>query len=78
MANKINMRLPKEQVLHADVEFAIFKSGSSGQEKLGELHISKGNVEWWPAGNRTKKYRIRWSKLGEVFEKEEFLVKKKK
>ena len=72
MAHKVHMRLPKEQLMNSDVEFVIVR----GSAKLGELHISKGNVEWWPAGSRKRKYRLRWSQVAEIFEDERFLVKK--
>jgi hypothetical protein len=71
MAHKVHMRLPKEQIMNSDVEFVV-KRGST---KLGELHISKGNVEWWPAGNRRKKYRLRWTQVAALFEEEGRLVK---
>lgn len=60
----VSMTQPKEQLVHADVRFTIQKDG----EKLGELHISKGNVEWWPKGNKRNKLRLSWTKFAEIFE----------
>ncbi len=71
MAHKIHMRLPKEQIMNSDVQFIV----KSGNTKLGELHISKGNVEWWPSGNSKKKYRMRCTKLAKMFVEDGTLVK---
>lgn len=38
--------------------------------KLGTLLISKGNIEWLPAGNHVNKYRLSWKKLAELMEEE--------
>ena len=47
MVHTVKMEVPKvKSVLNKDVIFEI--SNSAG--KLGELHISKGNIEWLPAG----------------------------
>jgi hypothetical protein len=62
--HEVHMRLPKEQVVGTDIEFSIKRNGS----KLGELHISKGNVEWWPARNKSRKKRIGWQELADLFE----------
>ena len=64
MAHEVSMSVPKDQVVRSDVEFTIKKNGS----KLGHLHISKGNIEWWPAGNKRNKYRMSWATFAEVFE----------
>jgi hypothetical protein len=62
--HEVNMRLPKEQVVSADIEFSVKRNGS----KLGELHVSKGNVEWWPARSKSKKKRLGWQELADLFE----------
>ena len=62
--HKITMTQPKEQLVHADIKFDIKRDGA----KLGELHISKGNVEWWPKGNKKNKLRLTWAKFAELFE----------
>ncbi|MGO4869790.1 MAG: hypothetical protein ACLPGW_04145 [Roseiarcus sp.] len=56
------MEVPKvKSVLNKDVIFEI--SNSAG--KLGELHISKGNIEWLPAGASVKKKRLSWEKFAD-------------
>jgi len=62
--HSISMKQPKEVVLGKDVIFSIKRDG----QKLGELHVSKGNLEWVPAGSKVKTYRLRWSQVAALFE----------
>lgn len=62
--HEVSMFQPPEDVIRSDVKFSIKRNGS----KLGELHISKGNVEWWPSGNKTKKRRLTWLQFAKLFE----------
>lgn len=62
--HQVSMSQPTEQIIHADVKFSIKRDGS----KLGELHVSKGNVEWWPKGNKKNKLRLTWKQFAELFE----------
>ena len=39
-------------------------------KKLGELMISRGNIEWLPSGGRLYKQTMRWSKFAEVMQRE--------
>jgi hypothetical protein len=39
-----------------------------GPGKLGELRISKGGVDWWPAGSHTKKISHRWGAFAALLE----------
>ena len=46
----VEMSIPTTKVvLHADVVFEVRSDG----EKLGELRISKGTIDWAPANTRT-------------------------
>lgn len=36
--------------------------------KRGELHISKGGVDWWPRSSKKKKHTWTWSRLADVLE----------
>ncbi len=58
------MKQPKEVVLGKDVSFQIKRD----DKKLGELNVSKGNLEWVPAGSKVKTYRLRWSQVADLFE----------
>jgi len=62
------MRQPNEQILNKDVEFVIRENG----RKLGELHVSKGSIEWIPNNGRYNR-RIRWSKFAELMNNEELI-----
>jgi hypothetical protein len=66
----ISMKQPKEVILGKDVQFSIIRNG----RKLGELHVSKGNLEWVPAGSRTKTFRLRWAQVAQIFEENGRLV----
>jgi hypothetical protein len=56
MAHTINMQMPKTPVNISDVEFRIKQDG----KLLGTLNISKGNLEWVPAGHSKRKFKVRW------------------
>jgi hypothetical protein len=56
--------VPQKFVLSKDVEFNV----KSDERKLGTLLVSKGNIEWVPASNTVKKYRLSWERFAEVME----------
>jgi len=56
--------IPAKFVLSKDVEFDVRSDGA----KLGTLLISKGNIEWVPASNTVKKYRLSWEAFADVME----------
>lgn len=68
--HSISMKQPEEVVLGKDVRFLIKRDG----RKLGELHVSKGNLEWVPAGSKVKTYRLRWAQVAILFEENGRLV----
>ena len=48
-AHDVEMSIPTTKVvLHADVVFEI----RSDDEKLGELRVSKGSIDWYPSNAR--------------------------
>jgi hypothetical protein len=63
--HKVTMRQPTEIEVNADVEFVIRENG----RKIGELHVSKGSIEWLPSNGRYKR-RMRWSKFAELMRQE--------
>ena len=63
-SHAISMKQPQEVILGKDVQFIIKRDGS----KLGELHVSKGTLEWVPAGSKIKTYRLRWAQVATLFE----------
>ena len=69
-SHSISMKQPQEVILGKDVQFTIKRDG----RKLGELHVSKGNLEWVPAGSKIKTYRLKWAQVSAMFENEGRLV----
>jgi hypothetical protein len=64
MAHEIEMKIPTTKtVMHADVVFEVRKDG----EKLGELHVSKGSIDWYHR-NAVKPTRLRWERFDRVME----------
>lgn len=47
-----------------DVVLQVVIDGS----KRGELHVSKGGVDWWPRSSKRTKHTVTWSKLAELLE----------
>ena len=39
---------------------------STERGKMGELRISKGSVDWWPARNRETPTTLKWERFAEV------------
>jgi hypothetical protein len=46
--HEVEMKIPSNVVLNADVVFEI----QAGGQKLGELRVSRGTVDWYPANAR--------------------------
>jgi phosphotransacetylase len=67
------MNINDKLVLHKDVEIEVRKD----KKKLGTVLVSKGNVEWLPAGNSVNKRRMSWEKFAELMESEGRQVKVK-
>ena len=63
--HRVIMRQPSEQIVSVDVEFIIREGG----KKLGELHVSKGSIEWLPSNGRYKR-RMSWSKFANMMQEE--------
>ena len=49
--------------MHSDVSFIVF----SDDERLGELSISKGTIDWKPARAR-KTISLSWEKFAQLIE----------
>lgn len=62
MAHEVMMDISTKFVLHKDVTIDVKKDG----RKLGTVLISKGNIEWLPAGNSVNKKRLSWAKFAEL------------
>lgn len=55
---------PRVLVTKSDIEVEI----KSGDTKLGELHLSKGTIDWRPKNSKTWEYSFSWEKFAEVME----------
>lgn len=65
-SHEVSFTIPQKFVLSKDVVFEVKSNGS----KLGELLISKGNIEWVPASNSVNKLRLSWERFGKLMEDE--------
>lgn len=61
----VTVDIPTRMVLHSDVKFVVW----SDEEKLGELQVSKGSIDWVPGSARTR-YHMEWEKFDEVMVKD--------
>jgi hypothetical protein len=58
----VEMKIPTtKMVLHADVVFEVRSDG----EKLGELHVSQGSIDWYPSRSK-KPRRLRWEQFDQL------------
>ena len=64
MANEVTLDIANKFVLHKDVKVEV----KSDNSKLGTLLISKGNIEWMPAGNYINKKRMSWKNFANLME----------
>jgi hypothetical protein len=59
--HKINVKLPATDVMNVDVTFVVHRDNA----KLGELHVSRGSIDWKPANARGP-IRKSWAKFNEL------------
>ena len=71
MAHEVTLNLNSKFVLNKDIEIEV----KTDDGKLGTLLVSKGNVEWKPAGNSRNKKRLSWTKFAALLESEGKAVK---
>jgi len=64
MAHEVLLDINHKFVLNKDVNVEV----KTDKGKLGTLLISKGNIEWLPAGNSVNKRRLSWTKFAELME----------
>jgi hypothetical protein len=63
--HKVIMRQPNQLEVSVDIEFIV----KENSRKIGELHVSKGSIEWLPSHGRYKR-RMSWSKFAELMNEE--------
>lgn len=59
----IEMKIPANTVVNADVVFEVF----GDDQKLGELRISKGGVDWYPCSAKLAR-SFTWERFGRLLE----------
>lgn len=64
MAHEVTLDIATKFVLHKDVKIEV----KTDEGKLGTLLVSKGNVEWMPAGNSVNKKRMTWKNFAKLME----------
>jgi len=57
-SHDVTLKRAKAEIINSDVVFEIKKNS----RKLGELHISRGAIEWVPNNARYKR-RMSWTKF---------------
>jgi len=56
MAHEVKMTISAIQIGNVDIEFDVY----SGGQKTGTLKISKGTLDWVPAGNSVNALKVTW------------------
>jgi hypothetical protein len=58
----IEVRVPREiTVVNADLEIKVY----SDQRLLGEVHVSRGTIDWLPSRGKSR-YRLGWESFADV------------
>jgi hypothetical protein len=61
--HEIRLSLPRASVINTDVEVEVW----SDNAKLGELHLSKGTIDWRPA-HTAREIRLPWERFARLME----------
>jgi hypothetical protein len=59
--HRVEISEPSRRVLNSDVEFTVYSDGSV----LGTLFVSKGSIDWRPAGHQ-KAHHWTWEQFARV------------
>ena len=65
---RVKVRIPE---LSLNVQDVVFIVHGLDKEKIGELHLSSGSIDWWPRSVRTNPIRLKWWKFAEVMEEQD-------
>jgi hypothetical protein len=60
-AHEVDVALPTRELGRSDVVFDVKVDGTT----LGALHVSRGAVVWFPAGN-TYGYKLDWTEFAQI------------
>ena len=64
MKHEVSAKIVTKVLNRKDLEIIVKGDG----QKLGELLVSKGNIEWVPSGNFVYKWTMSWKKFAEVMQ----------
>jgi hypothetical protein len=64
VAHKIVVKQPDWEVQNKDLIIKV----TGGEGKLGEIHLSKGGIEWVPSGNSVNLKRMTWADFAWLME----------
>ena len=70
-AHRLRMTVPGFDIGGSNVVFVVQsnrRTPSGDLEKLGERHISKGSLEWWPKGAKRYRREVAWEKFADWIE----------
>ena len=59
--HEVKLALPQGLVINTDVEFEVYSNGA----KLGELHVSRGTIDWRPGRSKKAEYRMTWEQFAD-------------
>jgi hypothetical protein len=59
--HRIEIHQPPKEVLHSNVSLIVYSDNAA----LGELKVSKGTIDWRPAGH-TKSVQWTWERFAKV------------
>jgi hypothetical protein len=66
-SHRVSLIIPLPvDVQHADIDLEV----SSGGSKLGTLKVSRGSIDWLPAGNSVNYHAMSWERFAAMMEKE--------
>ncbi len=66
-SHNIEMQQTARLVSKVDVVFVV---SNDEEGKLGELHLSKGGVDWWPKNSKKYFHRYNWEQFRRLIESE--------
>ena len=69
-SHDVTLKRAKAEIINSDFVFEVKRNN----RKLGELHISRGAIEWVPNNARYKR-RLPWQKFAKLMEEDARVIK---
>ena len=64
--HRVTVASPQRDVGNVDSVYEVF----ADREKLGELRVSRGGVDWWPRGARNRGRLLSWEQFAARMERD--------